>query len=112
MGSIKPVQPVESEAEALERDAFNAAFRELGLRWHWDVQTFRSLETGTDDAGRVRTYLERREAHLLKAYDAGFLVEAVLAAKEDAKPRVAHLVGARAARCADCAEYPGAQTGF
>jgi hypothetical protein len=41
------------------------AFAELGLDWHWD--------------GRepVRAYIEREHPHLLRVYDADFLVNAI-----------------------------------
>jgi hypothetical protein len=54
--------------------AYNSAFDELGLAWHWDRATFAGLPDGT---ARVRTYLEREHAHLLRAYEPEFLVEAV-----------------------------------
>ena len=58
----------------IERNAYNAAFHELGLRWHWDRETYRSLTRSIADAkARIRHYLETRQAHLLKAYDAEFL---------------------------------------
>jgi hypothetical protein len=101
----------EAEADGLERDAFNAAFRELGLRWHWDATLFGSLKSRATDAERVRTYLETREPHLLKAYDASFLVDAVCAAKAEAFRRDAPS-SARPGRCADCADYATGQTGF
>jgi hypothetical protein len=41
------------------------AFEELGLEWHWD---------GTEP---VRSYLEREHPHLLRVYDADFLVNAI-----------------------------------
>ena len=31
-----------AEAEA-DRDAYNAAFEELGLNWQWDAQTYASV---------------------------------------------------------------------
>lgn len=101
----------EPEADGLERDAFNAAFRELGLRWHWDAALFQKLKSIPDDRDRVRTYIETREQHLLKAYDAAFLVDAVCAAKAEAFRRDAP-PAARSARSADCAEYATGQTGF
>jgi hypothetical protein len=100
----------ESDHAARERDAFNAAFRELGLRWHWDAATFLTLAPCADDAARVRTYLESREAHLLRAYDASFLVGAICAAKERLVREDA--AQGRARRVADCAEYATAQMGF
>ena len=63
----------------MDRQAYNAAFEELGLSWHWDSVTFSSLPA----AGRhgVRSYIEREQPHLLRAYDAEFLVEAIENAK-------------------------------
>jgi hypothetical protein len=100
----------ESDHAARERDAFNAAFRELGLRWHWDAATFRTLAACADDQARVRTYLESREAHLLRAYDAPFLVDAICRAKARAAREDMSFASGR--RVADCAEYATAQTGF
>ena len=58
-----------------ERNAYNAAFHELGFRWHWDSDTYQQLAGALADAkDRLRHYLESCQAHLLKAYDAEFLV--------------------------------------
>jgi len=62
----------------LVRQAYNSAFEELGLAWHWDRATYAGLPEGKTG---VRTYLEREHAHLLRAYDAEFLVEAIENAK-------------------------------
>lgn len=99
---------VEQECDALERDAFNAAFRELGLRWHWDSATFQQLKPIGDDGQRIRTYLEARAPHLLKAYDAEFLAEAVRTVKEER----AHAYAGQRSRYAECADFATAQTGF
>jgi hypothetical protein len=69
----------EQHAEA-QRMAYNAAFDELGLSWSWDAETFAQLPAGSRQ--RVQTYLEREHPHLLRAYDADFLVEAVESTKE------------------------------
>jgi hypothetical protein len=61
----------------MHREAYNAAFEDLGLSWHWDCATFSALPA-TDG---VRSYIEREQSHLLLAYDVGFLVEAIEAAK-------------------------------
>lgn len=66
---------------AIHCDAFNAAFYELGLRWHWDVQTYQSLCPTTEEKERIRAYLESHQPHLLKAYDAEFLIEAIQTTK-------------------------------
>jgi hypothetical protein len=62
-----------------ERRAYNAAFEELGLNWHWDPVTFACLPgTGTEG---LRNYIEREQPHLLRAYEADFLVNAIETAK-------------------------------
>lgn len=61
------------------RNAYNAAFYELGLRWFWDSGC--GLPDGGDERACMRAYLTRHQAHLLTAYDADFLIEAILDAK-------------------------------
>jgi hypothetical protein len=61
------------------RHAYNAAFEELGLPWHWDGATFARLQAGGREG--VRTYLQTEQAHLLRAYEAEFLVDAIETAK-------------------------------
>ena len=64
--------------DAMEQNAYNAAFHELGFRWHWDDATYEQLQRrGSNDAERIGHYLETRQPHLLKAYDAAFLVDAI-----------------------------------
>ena len=41
----------------LHRSAFNAAFSELSLKWHWDPDTYRDLVGLPTDKDRIRTYL-------------------------------------------------------
>ena len=41
------------------RPAFNAAFAEAGLDWHWDVDLYGQLLTVTGGKERMRYYLER-----------------------------------------------------
>jgi hypothetical protein len=50
---------------------YTAALDELGLSWHWDPSTY-----GTGPEG-LRAYLHKEQPHLLRAYDADFLVDAV-----------------------------------
>ena len=57
----------------LELHAYNAAFYELGLRWHWDADLYGQLRAIPVGQERVRAYLENHQPHLLKAYDADFL---------------------------------------
>ena len=70
------------EAAELERNAYNAAFYELGLRWHWDGDTFTTLQAFTKSCDRIRNYLETQHPHLLRAYDADFLANAIEARKD------------------------------
>jgi hypothetical protein len=65
----------------LERNAFNAAFSELGLCWHWDEQTWAELRAIDAESERVRRYVESQHRHLLTAYDADFLVDAIRVTK-------------------------------
>ena len=64
-----------------QRNAYNAAFYELGLRWHWDAETYQALSHKEDEKERIRFYLENHQPHLLKAYDADFLIEAIQSVK-------------------------------
>ena len=83
-------QPTTPFADSeIDRAAFNTAFHELGLRWHWDSQTYQVLATQADERSRVRTYLETEQAHLLRSYDADFLTDAVLAAKQRSRRALA-----------------------
>lgn len=61
-----------------QRHAYNAAFEELDLPWHWDPATYERL---TGHGCGVRRYLETERPHLLRAYDPDFLVAAVEAVK-------------------------------
>lgn len=64
-----------------ERNAYNAAFHELGLSWFWDADHYTSAVEVADDRTGLRNYLAQHQAHLLSAHDADFLVEAILATK-------------------------------
>ena len=68
------------EAIECRRQAYNAAFEELGLNWYWDPITYACLPA--QGARGVRNYLETEHAHLLRAYEADFLVTAIEAAKD------------------------------
>jgi hypothetical protein len=67
-----------TDAGALHRDAYNAAFYELGLHWHWDTDTYATLSPDSEGGGtRIRDYLEKQQPHLLKAYNPDFLIDAI-----------------------------------
>jgi hypothetical protein len=75
--------PPDYRPEEMERNAYNAAFYELGLRWHWDGATWAALRARGQDA--VRHYLQTEQAHLLRAYDVDFLVQAIERVKAEAR---------------------------
>lgn len=60
-----------------ELNAYNASFYDLGLRWHWDIDTFLDLKAHSDPCERIRRYIEAQHPHLLHAYDAEFLTSAI-----------------------------------
>jgi hypothetical protein len=72
--ALHPLAATDAASEA-ERHAYNAAFHELELNWHWDADTFARLQR-YGRAG-VRAYVEAEQAHLLRAYPVDFLVEAI-----------------------------------
>ena len=66
--------PADVASEA-HRHAYNAAFHALDLNWQWDPVTF----AGIHRYGRagVRSWIENEQPHLLRAYGADFLVDAI-----------------------------------
>ena len=68
--------------------AFNSAFADLGLRFRWDAQMLTSLATIDGEHARVVAYLEAHQPHLLNAYSADFLGDAILAKKRAHTPEV------------------------
>ena len=85
---MSTAMPHRDTADAIEvdRSAFNAAFYELGLRWHWDSDTYEALAANPCERARLKAYLEREQSHLLRAYDIDFLTDAVLAATRRRQP--------------------------
>jgi hypothetical protein len=58
--------------------AYNSAFEELDLMFRWDADTFRSLASAPNDQARIAKYIESHCPHLLKAYSAEFLCQAIV----------------------------------
>lgn len=87
-------QPAVPDASSeAHRHAYNSAFHELDLPWHWNADTFARLQP-YGRAG-VRAYVEKEQPHLLRAYTADFLVDLIEATKARCHARIA---GAAAAR--------------
>lgn len=52
------------------RPAFNAAFRQAGLDWHWDSELYRRLLAVTGGKERIRAYARDHDPKFLEAGDA------------------------------------------
>ena len=66
----------DAAAEA-ELGAYNRAFSELGLEWHWDSGTYRQLRSAAGEKHCVQAYIEANHPHLLHAYAGDSLATAV-----------------------------------
>jgi hypothetical protein len=82
LGKNEQFSPARDHDAEYHRNAYNAAFYELGLKWHWDAETYRAFSPEQDEKERIRFYLENHQPHLLNAYDAEFLIEAIESAKK------------------------------
>ena len=78
---IRPLAPLSNIAAETERHAYNAAFEELGLSWYWGAATYGRLMGRHRGREAVRAYLLSEQAHLLRAYEADFLVAAIETAR-------------------------------
>jgi hypothetical protein len=65
-----------------ELAAYNHAFCELELPWSWDATTFSQLKSIAGGSDLVGAYVERSQAHLLRAYEKEFLCNLVHAARD------------------------------
>ena len=101
--------PIQYRNDEVERNAYNAAFYELGFRWHWDSRTYDALMgQGQDPVGRICHYLQTCQPHLLKAYDAAFLAEAI----QQKKAQHIRRCGAAASGYFDWSQAPGCGLGI
>lgn len=102
--------PYQSGRDETERNAYNAAFYELGFRWHWDGATYGELlRHSSNSTERIRHYLETRQPHLLRAYDADFLVSVIQ--ETQLGKRCAASSAAASGRHFDWAESLGSELG-
>ena len=60
-----------------QRQAYNAAFAELGLRWFWGSGDYAGQMGVESQRSHLRRYVENHHPHMLKVYDAEFLVNAI-----------------------------------
>jgi beta-phosphoglucomutase-like phosphatase (HAD superfamily) len=63
------------------RPAFNAAFEEAALGWHWDVDLYGKLLAVTGGKERIRFYAERYDPDFLAQADADEIIRRLHAAK-------------------------------
>jgi HAD superfamily hydrolase (TIGR01509 family) len=63
------------------RPAFNAAFEEAALGWHWDVNLYGELLAVTGGKERMRFYAERHDPDFLAQPDADEIIRRLHAAK-------------------------------
>jgi hypothetical protein len=70
-----------SDPLAAELAAYNHAFCELELPWRWDEETLAELKSVADERDIVGAYVERRQAHLLRAYEKRFIQDLVHSAR-------------------------------
>ena len=60
-----------------EREALNAAFWDLGLRFQWDAATWGVLVQMEGLEAQIAYYLRHWQPHLLAAYEPAFLAQLV-----------------------------------
>lgn len=65
-----------TEAE-VQRRAYSTAFLRLGLNVSWDPTYSAGFSEAADEKEAIRHFIRNRSPHLLKAYDAEFLCDAV-----------------------------------
>lgn len=93
-----------AETEEIHRHAFNAAFAEMGLAWHWDRERYRALLKVSGGKERIRHFLSQYHPDVLELGDADGLIaalhriktrrytEAVAAGGVSLRPGVARLI--------------------
>jgi len=66
---------------AAELASYNHAFAELELPWRWDAALLAQLKSMAAEGDLVGAYVERNQAHLLRAYEKAFLCDLVYSAR-------------------------------
>ena len=77
MSDLSFLQADTTDLAEIQRQAYNAAFYELGLRWHWSSSDYDCQMCVESQRAHLRRYLEGSHPHMLKVYDADFLVDAI-----------------------------------
>ena len=77
----RPTQVRVARQSHPELDAYNLAFDELELDWHWDQSILDELAGIASEKERIGAYLRAHRPHLLKVYDADALAEQIAEVK-------------------------------
>jgi hypothetical protein len=67
-------------------NAYNIAFSQMEIGWHWDAATY--LDLLADGGQPVRAFVERHCPHLLRAYAIDCLINAVETMRRDLGRRI------------------------
>jgi len=70
-----------ADSEDLHRRAFNAAFSEFGLNWHWDFAIYKELLSTAGGQERIKHYIERAEPSMLLRPDLTIFINSMHKAK-------------------------------
>jgi len=70
-----------ADTEEAHRDAFNAAFRDAGLNWHWSVAMYTNLLEVSGGKERIRHYWELVDPGAAAAPSASSVIDVVHALK-------------------------------
>lgn len=93
-----------AETEEIHRHAFNTAFAEMGLSWHWDQDRYRELLKVSGGKERIRHFLVQSHPDMLELDDVDGLIaalhriktrhytEAVVTGRVSLRPGVARLI--------------------
>ncbi|HDK37934.1 MAG TPA: HAD family hydrolase [Thiolapillus brandeum] len=73
-----------AETEEVHRKAFNQAFAEAGLDWHWSKERYRELLATSGGKERIRRYMEEEQSEQLHRHD----LDAWIAGLHQAKTRL------------------------
>ena len=108
MSRYQTANQAASNAVDFHRDAYNAAFYELGLKWHWDESVYENVLSDHQERERLLGYLKTHQTHLLSAYEPEFLVAAIETTKARWYDALLH---SGTSRRTDWAEFQQAQVG-
>ena len=51
------------ETSNIQREAFNQAFKEIGLDWHWDQESYKQLLKKSGGTKRIKDFAEKNNTN-------------------------------------------------